>query len=100
MITPRLIELCFQTAGIWEIGTTGRMGLPQHIDRVSAPHAADANSGRLHAVVTRNTEAGSFDARVLDASGNVCIDLRGYRTVELPAGIDATYLKPLQEAMG
>ena len=31
---PRLIELCFQTAGVWELGTTGRMALPTHVDRV------------------------------------------------------------------
>ena len=100
LMTPRLIELCFQTAGIWEIGTTGHMGLPQHIDRVSALRIPDASSGRLHAVVNPNTEAGSFDARVLDADGNVCVDLHGYRTVELPTGIDAADRKPLQAAMG
>jgi acyl transferase domain-containing protein/acyl carrier protein len=99
VMAPRLIELCFQTAGIWEIGATGHMGLPQHIDHVSVPCMPDARSGRLHAVVTRNTTAGSFDARVVDATGNLCVDLRGYRTVELPAGIDAAHLKPLQEAM-
>ena len=27
-VAPRLIELCFQTAGVWELGTTGRMALP------------------------------------------------------------------------
>ena len=31
---PRLAELCFQTAGLWEIGTTGQMALPAHIDRI------------------------------------------------------------------
>ena len=35
LMAPRLIELCFQTAGLWEMGVEGRMGLPQHIDRVS-----------------------------------------------------------------
>jgi len=99
LMTPRLIELCFQTAGIWEIGTTGHMGLPQHIDRVSALRIPDAGSGRLQAVVNPHREAGSFDARVLDASGNVYVDLHGYRTVELPAGIDAADRKPLREAM-
>ena len=34
-MAPRLIELCFQTAGFWEMGVQSRMGLPQHIDRVS-----------------------------------------------------------------
>ncbi len=31
---PRLIELCFQAAGVWEIGTTGILALPLHVDRV------------------------------------------------------------------
>ncbi len=100
LMTPRLIELCFQTASIWEIGTTGHMGLPLHIDRVSALRIPDASGGRLHAVVNSNTEAGCFDAQVLDAHGNVCVDLHGYRTVELPTGIDTADRKPLQEAMG
>ena len=33
-IAPRLIELCFQTAGVWELATEGRMALPTHVDRV------------------------------------------------------------------
>ena len=44
-IAPRLIELCFQTAGIWEMGATGRLALPQHIEPVVAGslcRAADA----------------------------------------------------------
>ena len=60
LMAPRLIELCFQTAGIWEIGTTGRMGLPQHIDRVSAPRIPDASSGRLYAVVTSAHRGGEL----------------------------------------
>ena len=31
LVAPRLIELCFQTAGLWEITAEGRMGLPQHV---------------------------------------------------------------------
>src|SRR5205085_6032562 len=27
-VAPRLIELCFQTAGLWEMGLQGRLGLP------------------------------------------------------------------------
>ena len=34
-IAPRLIELCFQTAGLWEMAVQHRMGLPRHVDRVS-----------------------------------------------------------------
>ena len=34
LVAPRLIELCFQTAGLWEMSVQGRMGLPQHVDEV------------------------------------------------------------------
>ena len=72
LMAPRLIELCFQTAGVWEMGAQGRMGLPQHIDRVSslllpAPESADT---RLYAVVTSDPGRGNFDAEVVDTKGN------------------------------
>ena len=31
VMAPRLLELCFQTAGVWELGTQGRMALPNAI---------------------------------------------------------------------
>ena len=34
LMAPRLIELCFQTAGPLGNGQQGRMGLPQHVDRM------------------------------------------------------------------
>ena len=100
LMTPRLIELCFQTAGVWEMGTQGRMGLPQHIDRVSsllaAPESADT---RLYAVVTSDWGRGSFDAEVVDTKGNRYLHLSGYRTVAVPNAVDAERLKALQAAM-
>ena len=44
-LAPRLIELCFQTAGVWELGDTGRMALPTHVDRV-ARFAGGKTKGR------------------------------------------------------
>ncbi len=102
IMAPRLIELCFQTAGIWEMGAQGRMGLPQHIDCVSSslllqtPEPADT---RLYAVVTSDRDRGSFDAEVVDAKGNRYLQLRGYRTVAIPGAVDAERLKALQAAM-
>jgi hypothetical protein len=98
---PRLIELCFQTAGVWEMGAQGRMGLPQHIDRVSslllpAPESADT---RLYAVVTSDPDRGSFDTEVVDTKGNRYLYLSGYRTVAVPNAVDAERLKALQAAM-
>jgi len=100
MVTePRLVELCFQTAGIWQIGTTGRMGLPQHIDQVKIVQAADQAEGRLHAMVTPKEGGKSFDAYVADEAGNLYVVLRGYRTAELPDDVDPDKRKPLRAAM-
>jgi 3-oxoacyl-(acyl-carrier-protein) synthase/acyl carrier protein/NAD(P)-dependent dehydrogenase (short-subunit alcohol dehydrogenase family) len=101
LMAPRLIELCFQTAGLWEMGAQGRMGLPQHVDCVSSsllviPESADT---RLYALVTPDPDRGTFDAEVLDTKGNRYLQLSGYRTVTVPSVVDAERLKPLQVAM-
>ena len=100
VIAPRLIELCFQTAGLWEMGVQGRMGLPLHIDRLSlllpAPESTEA---RFYAVVTLDDASGSFDAEVVDTKGNRYLELSGYRTAALPDSINAERLKTLQAAM-
>jgi hypothetical protein len=91
--------LCFQTAGIWEMGADSRMGLPLHIDQLivlsgiseSAEHAQ-------YAVVTR-PDLDSFNADIVDAMGNRYLQLKGYRTVALPGAIDPVRLKLLQAAM-
>jgi acyl transferase domain-containing protein/NAD(P)-dependent dehydrogenase (short-subunit alcohol dehydrogenase family) len=99
LMSPRLIELCFQTAGLWEMGTQGRMGLPLHIDCVSlllpVPEIADT---RIYAVVTSDGQ-GTFDAEVVDTKGNRYLHLSGYRTVAIPNAVDAEGLKALQAAM-
>ncbi len=99
LVSPRWIELCFQTAGIWEMGTQGRMGLPQHIDRVSLLSDPGQAEGPLYAVVTPQPGAGSFDAEIVDAKGKRYLQLTGYRTVEAPNAVDGERLKALQAAI-
>jgi NAD(P)-dependent dehydrogenase (short-subunit alcohol dehydrogenase family) len=99
LIAPRLIELCFQTAGVWEMGIQGRMGLPQHVDCISVLGAPELSDGRLYAVVTPNPIQGSFDAEVVDTAGHRYVQLSGYRTVEFPNAVDAERLKALRAAM-
>jgi Polyketide synthase dehydratase N-terminal domain/Polyketide synthase dehydratase domain len=97
LVSPRLIELFFQTAGIWEIGRYGRFGLPQHVDRIVLHEALDAPEGRVEAIVEPGDTG--FDGRVVDEAGTVLVELHGYRTVELPGGIDPERQSPLAEAM-
>ena len=99
LMAPRLIELCFQTAGLWEMGAQGRMGLPLHIDRVSSLLMPESADTRLYAVVTSDPARGSFDAQVTDTKGNCYLQLNGYRTVAVPNAADAERLKALQAAM-
>ena len=91
---PRLIELCFQTAGVWEIGITGVMALPTHVDRVTRFAGADA-PGRLTAVIHPRDDH-AIDAEVIDEHGAVRIRLEGYRTTPLPVPLDDDAIAPLR----
>jgi hypothetical protein len=95
LVAPRLIELCFQTAGLWEMGVQGRMGLPQYVHEIRFSQFADIAEGQLHAVVTPASD-GSFDADVVDAAGNRYMHLAGYRTIALPYTVDTKPFKALK----
>ena len=88
VLAPRLIELCFQTAGVWDIQTTGTMALPLGVGSVTAyRQPAEANGRRLYAVVEAIDGGESYNAQVVDEAGNVYVDLKGYRTVDLPGSV-------------
>ncbi|HET7150252.1 MAG TPA: SDR family NAD(P)-dependent oxidoreductase, partial [Candidatus Acidoferrum sp.] len=95
LMEPRWIELCFQTAGLWEMSAQGTLGLPQRIHQVSVPNSQRKQEGDLYAVVSPDAN-GEFDAEVVDKAGNVFLHLTGYRTVALPNRVDAEPLKALQ----
>jgi NAD(P)-dependent dehydrogenase (short-subunit alcohol dehydrogenase family) len=93
---PRAIELCFQSAGIWELGTEGMMGLPAHLDTVRTAELGSAE-GRIAAVAAVQTD-GSYTVQVVDAAGRVLVELTGYRTIRLPGGAGPA-LDPIRAAM-
>ena len=97
-MAPRLIELCFQTAGVYELGTTGRMALPTHIDRVTS-FAGDVSAPLWAVVKPRDGDDDGVDAEVVDGSGHVQVRLEGYRTIELPGQTGEDVLEPLRTAM-
>jgi hypothetical protein len=94
VLEPRLIELCFQTAGLREMRAKGQMGLPQHVDAVEALGDAASAQGRLEAVVV-DDGSGGFDAQVVDEGGRALLRLHGYRTATLPAPLDPSFLERL-----
>ncbi|HYL07022.1 MAG TPA: SDR family NAD(P)-dependent oxidoreductase, partial [Candidatus Udaeobacter sp.] len=95
---PRLVELCFQTVGVLEMGRTGRLALPAHADRIVF-HEPAAGQGELFAAVTPADGSAGFGADVVDPTGRIVIELGGYRTVELPLAIDQSLLEPFQDAV-
>jgi acyl transferase domain-containing protein/NAD(P)-dependent dehydrogenase (short-subunit alcohol dehydrogenase family)/acyl carrier protein len=92
---PRLIELCFQTSGVWEMGSQGLMGLPKHIDKLSFLGARELTTERLYAVVTPSARKG-FDAEVVDGQGNCYLRMMGYDTAPFITVVDSDRLKPLK----
>jgi hypothetical protein len=91
---PRLVELCFQTAGVVELATDGTLGLPHRVRRVQvAPRAAE--TAGLVAIVSTG-EAGGVDAVVVDGEGRVLVQLSGYEIVALPGAAPTDALTPLE----
>jgi hypothetical protein len=86
-VAPRLIELCFQTAGAWEIKTKGRLALPLSFGAVKVYPRPEPDPGaRLSAVVEARNQGQAFYAQVVDEQGHVYVQLEDYRTVPLPDG--------------
>jgi hypothetical protein len=87
VMVPRLIELCFQTAGVWQLRQQGKMALPLALGAVTAYRQERAADGRLYAVVQAVNGGEQFEAQVVDEDGRVYVALRGYRTVALPGTV-------------
>ena len=98
LLLPRLIELCFQTAGAWELGRAGRLGLPSRIQRVAV--AGGIEAGPLEAIATARTGEEGFDVAVVDTEGRALVRVEGYRTVRLPDGPADRLLAPFRAAAG
>jgi hypothetical protein len=98
LVEPRLIELCFQTAGILELGTTGRLALPLRVGHVLL-HPVTEPVGKWRAVVTQRTDGRGVDAVVIDDAGHVRVAVEAYETIVLPGTIDEDTLAPLRRAM-
>ncbi len=99
LIKPRLIELCFQTAGLWEMAAHDRMGLPRQVNGLSWLHPPDSQGSAFYALVTPHPALGTFDAEVVDGEGNCYLRLDGYSTAEVPSSVDSTPLKALHDAL-
>ena len=94
---PRLIEHCFQTAGVHQLGVEGIMGLPASVRTFSAFRQWDGKK-KLFALVDK-TDAG-YHAVISDDQGLIYLELDGYTTAELPTQMDAALLQPFSGLAG
>jgi hypothetical protein len=95
--TPLLIELCLQTAGLWEAGSTGNLGLPHSIGELKV-YRKYVNGASVYAVVKPRQQNGQwvFDARVVDSKGNVYLEMSEYRTAAQADSPNADLLVPMR----
>ncbi len=96
-LSPRLVELCFQTAGLWGAGREGTLGLPLRVGRVATAGAVDGGPLTARAVCR---DDGSYDCLVIDAEGRVVVRLEGYDTVAFPAPIPDDVSEALHATYG
>jgi hypothetical protein len=100
LTAPRLLELCFQTAGVIEIGSTRKLGLPSRIDEVRVYEGADDSGPRDARVrVAKEGDGLRFDAVVSDDSGSVLLEVVGYHTSALPVLMDEATWAPLRAGL-
>jgi hypothetical protein len=99
LVAPRLVELCFQTAGFHELGASGRMALPRRVARIVVARAPETNAPLFALVRPRAGAQGQvFDADVVDARGHVWVRVEGYETIVLAASLDDAALGAVRAA--
>jgi hypothetical protein len=86
IMAPRLVELCFQAAALWNTKVKNAMAFPLGFDAVTAYRQPEAAEGRrLFCKCTTPNDGETFDAIVVDETGNVFVQLKSYLTVSRPA---------------
>jgi len=96
---PRLVELCFQAAGLWEAALEGRLALPAHVGSARLLRDPARAKGALHALA-RPSAPGRFDCLVVDSAGQVILRLDGYRSIPLPTPIAPAVAADLRVVFG
>jgi hypothetical protein len=101
LLVPRLEELCFQVAGLWEAGREGRLALPAHVDRLSVGGPTATGGGDALVAIARPMPGatGAFDCQVLDPQGRVLLRLEGYRTVPMPGPLAEDVRAPFRAVL-
>ena len=98
---PLLVELCMQTAGVYEIGKTGVLSLPQSIGSLILHQIAVVEDDLFAEVYPNRDQDGRvfFDARVVDSKGTVYLEMQKYQTAAMPYAAERDLVRPLEILM-
>ncbi len=97
LTAPRLVELCFQTVGLFEAGAEGHLALPLHVGAVRLNGSPVERAG-LTATARRDADGG-FSCAVRDEHGALVLRLDGYRTVPLPDAPPDDVIAPMRAVL-
>jgi acyl transferase domain-containing protein/acyl carrier protein/NAD(P)-dependent dehydrogenase (short-subunit alcohol dehydrogenase family) len=98
IVSPRSIELCFQTVSLSILALQERLGLPYSFREISFASSPGKGAGKIFYSVVSSNPDGSYEAKLVDDKGNVYLTLHEYRIMELPDPVQPDLLKPLKEA--
>jgi NAD(P)-dependent dehydrogenase (short-subunit alcohol dehydrogenase family) len=102
VVGPRLVELCFQVAGLWEAGHQDRLALPAHLDRLLLLRdlgGAETTEGVVAVAAPAMGSEGCFDCEVQDPEGRLLLRIEGYRTTPLPTRLSDEVKAALHRVM-
>ena len=97
LVGPRLAEICFQTAGMWEMGQEGRFALPE---RVGSLRVYGAPTEETPLVCTARPTDDGFDCVVQRKDGTVVVHMTGYHTVVTPNPLPEEQAETFRRVMG
>ncbi len=99
---PMLIELCFQTVGVFEIGKAGEIRLPYSVGALRIyPNQVKGSS--FYAFVKPKIvleDEMAYDAWVVDQDGKIYLEISDYRTALQSNELDASFVAPFKKALG
>jgi hypothetical protein len=98
VVSPRSIELCFQTVSLSSLALQSRLGLPHAFRELRIVSASETEGdAALFSVIAPNSD-GTYDAKMVDEKGNLYLILSGYRLMDLPDPVQPELLVPLKSA--
>ncbi len=96
-VPARLVELCFQTAGLWDAATEGRMALPTAVQRLQVLRDPTSTTGPLYAWA-RASGPSTFDCEVVDGGGALVLRMDGYQSIPVPGPVPPHVAEALHAA--